>query len=305
MSSGLRPSPINTGDPPGQRAARFSPEASSEPEVLQELGTGKSSVVHLVVFQNKRCARKKVHGVRSSAQDISDCVNEFALMGTLRHPNIVRIFTANFAHGTLNLYMEYVAGASLADRYSRSRKVPERVLGRIAWLCLEALGYLRSTYILHRDLKPSNILISDAGEVKLCDFGSSARLEASSDARLTDAGSVKYMSLERLKGLPYNFPADIWSLGILIYEGAAGRYPIDDALVNIWGLRETFERGLDYKLEGYSDEFKGFLRQCLAQAPEARLPVENRRSSWAGRFENDGQDDLMEWVRATGKPSEN
>jgi mitogen-activated protein kinase kinase 1 len=222
-------------------------------------------------------------------------------MGVLRHPNIVRIFTARYIHGALNILMEYVDGSSLADRYARSGIVPERVLGRIAWLCLEALGYLRSKHILHRDLKPSNILISDKGEVKVCDFGLAAHLSESSDERSTGTGTLKYMSLERLKAKPYSFPADIWSLGMLLYEGAVGRYPFEEAAHDLWGLRARFEEGIELCLSGYSDELHAFLRHCLAPNPDERFAVENRRQSWAARFEKDGQEDLLKWIQATSK----
>jgi serine/threonine protein kinase len=300
MAGARRPAAINTG---AGAAAPPPPPPPPAAQFVRELGSGASGVVSLVVFQNRLCACKQVRGLVASPAEVCECVNEFSLMGALRHPNIVRIIRADYAHGHLALLMEYVAGSSLADRYARAGRVPERVLGRIAWLCLEALAYLRSKHILHRDLKPSNILISDAGDVKVCDFGLAARLAASSDERSTGAGSVKYMSLERLQARPYAFPADVWSLGMLLYEGAAGRYPLCDAPIDVWGLQQKLEQGLDFDVAGYSDAFVAFLRHCLARAPDDRLAVETRRRSWAAAYENDGQDDLMAWIRETNRPA--
>jgi serine/threonine protein kinase len=221
-------------------------------------------------------------------------------MKGLRHPNIVRIFTSYYVHGALNIIMEYVDGSALADRYARCGSVPERVLGRIAWLCLEALAYLRLKHVLHRDFKPSNILISDGGELKVCDFGLATQMAASEEERSTAAGTLKYWSPERLREKPYKYAADLWSLGMVIYEGAAGKYPLEGVVLKR-DLQERIEGGLDYNVEGYSEEFRGFLRHCLELDQDKRLGAENRRQSWAGRFENDGQEDLLRWIQETRK----
>jgi hypothetical protein len=58
---------------------------------------------------------------------------------------------------------------------------------------------------------------------------------------------------------------------------------------------------MEIELPGYSDEFEAFLKHCLASNPDERLAVENRRHSWAARFEKDGQDDLLKWIRETSQ----
>ena len=80
---------------------------------------------------------------------------------------------------------------------------------------------------MHRDLKPSNILVNSQGRVKLCDFGVSVQL-INSIAR-TYIGTSAYMAPERLLGEDYRLRADVWSLGVLLFELVCGRFPYKSA----------------------------------------------------------------------------
>jgi mitogen-activated protein kinase kinase 1 len=198
------------------------------------------------------------------------------------------------------MIMEFVDGRSLADHYKKSPHVPEPVLGRIAWLCVQALSYLRKKRVLHRDLKPSNIMLSKTGEVKVCDFGVGALLDRSCGARASSIGTIGYMSPERLGAKPYSFPADIWSLGIILYEGAIGHYPIQDPSINMDVLRERLTTSLDFQLPGYSEGFVDFLRGCLQVEQERRSTVEQCAESWPAGFKTSGQDELQRWIDSHG-----
>jgi mitogen-activated protein kinase kinase len=248
--------------------------------------------VSLVRYQNEHYAMKQVPNVRPAEREIE----ELQCLSNLLHPNIVRYRSHWVKDNQLTILMEWVDGRSLAAHYGDSQKVPERVLGRLAWLCLQVLKYLRQKHVLHRDLKPSNIMLSKTGDVKVCDFGIGAFLPGSLGLRETNVGTMKYMSPERLEAKPHSFPADIWSLGMCLYEGALGRYPVDDSAINVHVLCEKLKESLTFVLPGYSADFVDFLRQCLAIVPAERLKIETADECWAAKFKEDGQIDLQKWI---------
>jgi serine/threonine protein kinase len=145
-------------------------------EFIRILGHGVQSVVILVRVDGKEYACKQISGLQGASESLRFAVNEVSSLNTLRHSNVIKIYAADFdRQNSFNIYMECVYGLSLGERYAKCPRVPEPILGRIAWLCLEGLSYLRKKHVLHRDLKPSNILVSTSGEVKLADFGMSAK----------------------------------------------------------------------------------------------------------------------------------
>ena len=83
------------------------------------------------------------------------------------------------------------------------------------------------TWQVHRDLKPANVLLSKLGAVKISDFGLSRPLDNTVAFANTFVGTTCYMSPERLSGDAYSYPADVWSLGLILLELATGRYPYE------------------------------------------------------------------------------
>lgn len=106
--------------------------------------------------------------------------------------------------------------------------VPERILAPITARVLRALGALHGRRLLHRDIKPANVLLTRAGDPRVADFGISATIpDATLAACHTFTGTVTYMSPERVDGLPYGLPSDVWALGLTLLEAVTGRYPYD------------------------------------------------------------------------------
>merc|ERR1712125_169246 len=90
------------------------------------------------------------------------------------------------------------------------------------------LNFLHDAKLLHRDIKPENILHKASGEVKLTDFGISKELTMTADVAVTFMGTVTYMSPERCMGEDYGYKSDIWSVGMVLFELASGKYPFED-----------------------------------------------------------------------------
>merc|ERR1711881_800293 len=113
---------------------------------------------------------------------------------------------------------------SLQDVKHKVQLVPENILALIMMQILEGLKTLHMGYVVHRDVKLGNILVNSSGAVKVTDFGISKKL---GDHAMCDTfvGTATHMSPERVLGEDYSFAADIWSLGLCVYELASGAYP--------------------------------------------------------------------------------
>lgn len=149
------------------------------------------------------------------------------------------------------------------------RPLPESFLGAVASSAVMALNYLKEEQkIIHRDVKPSNILVNDEGQIKLCDFGISGRLKDSL-AKTRAVGCVPYMAPERIdsNSFSYDVRADVWSLGITLFELATGKLPYAecksdfDILVQVVsGDPPKLPEELDL-----SPEFRDIMTLCLAK----------------------------------------
>jgi NIMA (never in mitosis gene a)-related kinase len=116
--------------------------------------------------------------------------------------------------------MEYVNGGDLEQKIEKREKQPfteDEILFTFVQILL-ALAYLHKQHILHRDLKPQNVFLTREGIVKLGDFGVAKALEHTTDLAQTVTGTPYYLAPELWDSQPYNMPADIWSLGAVLYE---------------------------------------------------------------------------------------
>lgn len=144
---------------------------------------------------------------------------------SLKHPNVCRIFDVGFTpEDRPYIVLEFCPGETLSAMQKRGSVSP-RLAVSVAQQLAEALAEAHGLGIVHRDIKPENVMVDDGGRVKLLDFGTA---QEGSD-RLTGAGMVVgtplYMSPEQLKGEVVGPATDIWSLGVVLYEGLKGEHP--------------------------------------------------------------------------------
>ncbi|GAB7360535.1 hypothetical protein MBLNU230_g8483t1 [Neophaeotheca triangularis] len=180
--------------------------------------------------------------------------HEISLLRELKHPNIVQYLGSNSDDRHLNIFLEYVAGGSVATMLVNYGSLPEGLISNFVRQILLGLSYLHSRDIIHRDIKGANILVDNKGTVKISDFGISKRVEASTflgsgptspnnsntpstttptttkkpsraAQRVSLQGSVFWMAPEVVRQTAYTKKADIWSLGCLVVEMMTGAHP--------------------------------------------------------------------------------
>lgn len=148
----------------------------------------------------------------------------------LSHPGIVAVYDVEATDEGAAIVLELVEGEALSDRLAREGPLPPAEAARIAVELAEALQHAHERGVVHRDVKPGNVLIDAKGRARLVDFGIARVLEAES-ARVTTAGEItgtlRYLAPEQLAGGKPTAAADIYALGIVLFEMLAGRPAFD------------------------------------------------------------------------------
>lgn len=231
-------------------------------------------------------------------------VNELFALRRLSHSNIVSLFTAFSLKGYIYMVVSLVDGGSLGDYLKIRPQIPEPALGRICYLCLQGLLFLRQNHFLHRDVKPGNILISRSGDVRIADFGMARQLNQSVDLAKSYLGTMCYMAPERIRGDEYSFASDVWSFGIIFYQCALGKFPITSndqeiQTVNFWNLLGALTTDVEVTLPPeYSDGLKDFIERCLRLDPKQRDDVKALvELPWIMKYSSDESNaELLDWV---------
>jgi len=153
--------------------------------------------------------------------------------GMLNHRNIVSVYDYAEQDDVAYLVMEFVDGVTLKTMLDGGRPLRGARMVSILGEVLEGLSYSHEHGVVHRDVKPANIMLPDAGEAKITDFGI-ARIELSD---LTQAGTLMgspaYMSPEQFLGEPVDLRTDIYSVGVILYQMLTGRRPYEGGLATI------------------------------------------------------------------------
>jgi serine/threonine-protein kinase len=146
----------------------------------------------------------------------------------MQHPNIVGVYDRSEWDGTPYIAMELVDGKTLKEMVVERGPLPPDIAVELTEQVLRALGYAHKRGIVHRDIKPQNVIIDRDGQAKVADFGI-ARAGDASDMTQTGAivGTVQYLSPEQAEGRPVDRRADLYSVGIVLYELLTGRVPFD------------------------------------------------------------------------------
>lgn len=261
-------------------------------KLISRLGAGGMGEVYLATATGldgveRQVALKIVRQLHQRRQKLMSLfLDEAKVSFLLNHPNIVQTYDVGQIDGHTFLVLEHVDGASLElllERLAeRAEALPPGIALYIASQIARGLDYAhtftdvdrRPFPIVHRDISPGNVLLARGGQVKIADFGLAKSALRSVES---DAGSVKgklaYMPLEQLRGEPVDARADIYALGVMLYEMLAGAHPFGaveqinylDRLANKEPPRPLHQRA------AVSSHVSELVATCMASAVEDRF----------------------------------
>lgn len=266
--------------------------------ILGEIGRGGMGIV----YKARDSALGRIVALKVLPRRLSDNERllkrfrrEAVAAAGLNHPNIVTVYATGCQEGRHYIAMEFVDGPSLAQLVlAEGRQDVRRAVGFVRQVA-DALSEAHSKDIVHRDIKPANIMIDRSGRVRVADFGL-ARIVEEGTALTTDGkwlGTPRYMAPEQCEGKPLTFHADIYSLGVTLFELLAG-YPAFQAENQLATMRQIVDGQFPNIMEANTNvpwEVAQVLAKMVQKRPQDRYP------SAAALLR-----DLTEWERTGRAP---
>ncbi|MBE6798704.1 MAG: Stk1 family PASTA domain-containing Ser/Thr kinase [Ruminococcaceae bacterium] len=200
-------------------------------EIREIIGVGGMAVV----YKAYDCIEDRIVAVKilkeefiSNEEFINRFKNESKAIAVLNHPNIVKVYDVSFGDLIQYIVMEYVDGITLKQYINQQTDMRWKDAVYLTIQVLRALQHAHDKGIVHRDVKPQNIMLLADGTIKVTDFGI-ARFARSQHKTMTDKaiGSVHYISPEQARGEQTDEKADIYSVGVMLYEMLTGRLPFE------------------------------------------------------------------------------
>ncbi|XP_073478164.1 uncharacterized protein [Aquarana catesbeiana] len=246
-------------------------------EILSELGDGAYGKVYKVHHkETEALAAVKILEI-SSEEALEDHISEINILGQCQHPNVLRLIEADFWDRQLWIMVEFCAGGALdAVMIELGHGLSENQIRVVCLQTLQGLQYLHSHKIIHRDLKAGNILLTQHGDIRLADFGVSAVNNQVLQRRSSFIGTPYWMApevvtCETCKDAPYDYKADVWSLGVTLIELAETQPPNHEMNPTrvLLKILKSQPPSLKYR-HLWSPDFMNFLHKCLQRNPQDR-----------------------------------
>lgn len=256
--------------------------------VMKTLGKGSFGTVRLCFNLNdkklyaiktlnkKQLTRTRGLRKQRNADPLDDLKREIAVMKKLKHPNLVKLYEVidDPVSTKLLMVMEHVQGGPIMPEGSSSTCMSEQVVVHYFRDMCMGLDYLHFNYISHGDLKPDNMLLSAGGEVKITDFGCSRVLDSAEELVSRTTGTPVFYAPEMTRREPYNpFAADIWALGVTLYQFVFGVTPFTGGSAQELYTSIANDELAFPKSQYVSEELRDLLNCMLDKDPEARIQL--------------------------------
>ena len=281
---------------PGTRIGQY--------EVLETIGSGGMGDVYRARDTRlDRFVALKIVLDTPAGRTADRVLREARAASALNHPNVCTLYEAGEFEGQPYLAMEYIAGQPLSSLIPSAGFDPADVV-RYGRQIADALSHAHEHGVIHRDLKSANVVVTPQGRAKVLDFGIARRLVTVgapiSSATLTGAGTISgtlaCMAPELLRDQPADARSDIWALGVLLYELAAGRRPFagDTAFELTSAILKDAPAPLPAKVPA---ALRGLILKCLARNPSDRF---QRASDVVAALDQSEAPDRAIWFLSAG-----
>ena len=248
-------------------------------QIVSQLGRGAMGTVYRALDP----AIERTVAIKTLNPDLPDenmaevkerFLREAKSAGRLNHPNVVTVYDVGETEGIAYIAMEFLEGRSLRQVLDSGEPLSLDAITNIAAQIADALDYAQRFGIVHRDIKPANIMISPSGLAKLTDFGVAYMPSSSMTQTGTVLGSPKYLSPEQVLGLPIDGRADIFALGVVLYEMLARKTPFERPEITVFSLMQAICMEPTPRVTDENREipaaFNSILLRALGKRPEER-----------------------------------
>ncbi len=307
---GLGPDDTASSDTAFEVAHRLAPPEIPGFELLGELGVGGMGVVYMAreVGLKRVVALKMIRpDTRPGARDVARFQAEAEAVAAVRHPNVVEVYSTGRAGGLPYFVMEYVAGGTLAKRLAAGPLAPAEAAAVVAAVA-RGVHAAHAAGIVHRDLKPGNVLLASSEDKpgstpslltadcppptpKVSDFGLAKRLSTAGDGltkTVAVIGTPAYMAPEQARGNgKFVGPeADVYALGVVLYECLVGRPPFTDEELLVLMRRVADETPAPPRsvVAAVPRDLDLICRKCLAKEPGDRYATAAELADDLDRF---------------------
>lgn len=204
--------------------------------LLRQVGQGSFADVYLGrhIYLKTEAAIKILYG-RLDAEVVEAFLKEAHVLQNIEHLHIIHVYDVNINTGVPYLVMDYAAGGTLRERHPKGTIVPLSTIVAYVKQIAQALDYAHEQKLIHRDLKPENLLLDQASNVLLSDFGIALPMrhtESMTDQPLR--GTLSYMAPEQISGKPRG-ASDQYALGVMVYEWVCGQRPYSGEAAELLG----------------------------------------------------------------------
>ena len=243
--------------------------------VIDRIGAGGMADVYLAHDEllGREVAVKILHERFASDEEFVERFRrEASAAAQLSHPNVVAIFDRGSWNGTYYIAMEYVPGQTLKSLIRERGPLPPDEAIDIAIQVLRAASFAHRHGVIHRDIKPHNVILGEEGRVKVTDFG----IARAGNSEMTHTGSImgtaQYLSPEQAQGAEVTAAADIYAVGVLLYELLSGAVPFDGESAVAIALQHlsAAPTRIAERNPAIAPELEAVVMRALAKSPQDR-----------------------------------